>query len=299
MDSVIEVSSADKVGDGCVGTLISERYGLDSSGAGALSQTVVWARRAAATIDSRGNLRVGGQCSSRVGLKTFKLRPSSSGRSLWRRSVSRGVGPSWRSAALEYGSRVTRERAISRAAVGHMSEEATSASWCFSAPKTDPRALEKTRVWQCVCGHEAWATCPFRAVARQLGLLRRKFGRVDGTLSEDLLWFFGLDGVELEAGSCSCDWGDCEAFRWESVSWTWSEKVRRALAGVFQGAPAVTSMELDTVLIQLMARWSSQVVPRYVSEAPLAKISDIFYKNAQQARCFGGLSRSCPHISQS
>ncbi len=33
---------------------------------------------------------------------------------------------------------------------------------------------------------------------------------------------------------------------------------------------------IDLMLIQLLARWSSDVVPRYVAEAPLAKLSDTY-----------------------
>ena len=53
----------------------------------------------------------------------------------------------------------------------------------------------------------------------------------------------------------------------------------------------MASIELDRVLVQLVARWSSQVVLRFVSEAPLATISDMS-RNAQQARRFGGLLNS-------
>ena len=50
-------------------------------------------------------------------------------------------------------------------------------------------------------------------------------------------------------------------------------KLRSLLVSV---ARPMASMELDMVLIQLMAHWSSQVVLRFASEVPLAKISDIF-----------------------
>ena len=94
VSSGIEAGSADTVGDEHVGTLISERFGLNPSGAGDLPQTVVWARSVFSTIESGENLRVGGHVQARVGtgplirvwlrLKTFTLRPCSVGRSLWR-----------------------------------------------------------------------------------------------------------------------------------------------------------------------------------------------------------------------
>ena len=42
------------------------------------------------------------------------------------------------------------------------------------------------------------------------------------------------------------------------------------------GARTLAGMGIDLMLIQLMARWSSDVVLRYVAEAPLAKLSDTY-----------------------
>jgi len=42
------------------------------------------------------------------------------------------------------------------------------------------------------------------------------------------------------------------------------------------GARTLAALGIDVLLIQLMARWSSDVVLRYVSEAPLAAITDAY-----------------------
>jgi len=47
------------------------------------------------------------------------------------------------------------------------------------------------------------------------------------------------------------------------------------------GTRTLASMGIDVLLIQLMARWSSDVVLRYVSEAPLAAITDVFRGRAR------------------
>ena len=50
----------------------------------------------------------------------------------------------------------------------------------------------------------------------------------------------------------------------------------------------MVSMGRHIVLIELVACWSSQVVLRYVSEEPVAKVSDTYMERAA-ARRFGGI----------
>ena len=57
-------------------------------------------------------------------------------------------------------------------------------------------------------------------------------------------------------------------------------------------------MGLDIVLIQLVARWSSQVVLRYLSEAPLAKIFEILMERKAGASLRWSLEELSRHFAE-
>ena len=118
------------------------------------------------------------------------------------------------------------------------------------------------------------APCPYHAVLDQRALLRELFGlRAD--LSE--LPFFPTAGggftekrhvvhsIEYVAGLVGEPLVD-------------SQGVRRFGGHSLRvtGARSLAGMGIDLMLIQLMARWSSNVVLRYVSEAPLQRMSDTY-----------------------
>ena len=62
------------------------------------------------------------------------------------------------------------------------------------------------------------------------------------------------------------------------------------------GARAMASMGLEIVLFQLMAHWSSQVVS--VSEAPVAKISDMFEERAAEQSLRWSIAELTRRISE-
>ena len=158
--------------------------------------------------------------------------------------------------------------------------------WSLPASKTDPAGLGKTRRWECICSGTG-SPCPFHAAASQRALLVSLFGTsgssssrststsTDGSLPRDLPFFPTPSGaavskakmvqtIEYLAASTGQDLFSPEGHR------RFGGHSLRVL-----GAQHLARMGVDVLLIQLMARWSSDVVLRYIAEAPLATMGSV------------------------
>jgi len=168
-----------------------------------------------------------------------------------------------------------RELEISSALVRHISVDATllSIEWNLPASKTDVKALGKIRRWGCVCAGSLAEPCPAHAVLDQLRLLATLFGArygpdlplfptAAGRVADRRRVVESIEVVALRVGEPLVDAAGSRRFGGHSLRVT--------------GARTLAASGVDVLLIQLMARWSSDVVLRYVSEAPLAAITDAF-----------------------
>jgi hypothetical protein len=166
-----------------------------------------------------------------------------------------------------------RELELSCARIKHLrvDSEAKSVEWCLPASKTDVMAVGKMRRWECVCTGAASTPCPFHAVVNQLMVLRARFGQ-DADISE-MPFFPSSSGGFVEKRHVVLSIEHIAAVLGESL--VDSQGVRRFGGHSLRvtGARMLAGMGIDLMLIQLMARWSSNVVLRYVAEAPLEKLS--------------------------
>jgi len=227
-----------------------------------------------------------------------------------RRAVTRGIGPARQSAMIDLAAAfialkchdgqplctggpvgfrnalvcgafwMLRELEISSALVRHVSVDAGSQSieWNLPASKTDVKALGKTRRWGCVCAGGLAEPCPAHAVIDQLRLLTGLFGArfgpgmplfptVTGNVADKRHVVESIEVVALRIGESLVDAYGSRRFGGHSLRVT--------------GARTLAALGIDVLLIQLMARWSSDVVLRYVSEAPLAAITDAYRGRAR------------------
>ena len=203
-----------------------------------------------------------------------------------KRAVNRGIGSARQSAALDLGAAfkalenrssapvcnrgpvglrnllvvgcfwMLRELEISCAKVCHLEVDAIHfwVDWTLPASKTDVRALGKVRRWECVCSGDFTRPCPFHAIVNQLEILRSSHG------------------------------GEGSSPLFPTISGGFVDK-RHVVTSIFgghslrvTGARLMAGMGISIVLIQLMARWSSEAVLRYVAEAPLQGMSDAYRK---------------------
>ena len=222
-----------------------------------------------------------------------------------KRAVNRGIGPARQSAALDLGAAfkalenrssapvcnrgpvglrnllvvgcfwMLRELEISCAKVCHLEVDAVHfwVDWTLPASKTDVRALGKVRRWECVCSGDFTRPCPFHASVNQFEILRSShrgegssplFPTISGGFVDKRHVVTSIEFVARLIGEALTGSGGVRRFGGHSLRVT--------------GARLMAGMGISIVLIQLMARWSSEAVLRYVAEAPLQGMSDAYRK---------------------
>ena len=221
-----------------------------------------------------------------------------------RRAVTRGIGPARQSAdfnleaahdtLLEHdGSPVCsggplgvksllvcgcfwmlRELELSCSLVRHITVDLESLTvfWRLAASKTDVMALGTVRSWGCVCTSGKAVPCPVHAVIAQLALLESRFG-VPRIREGALPLFPSATGGFVEKRHVVSSIEHVAAALFEPLV---DERGVRRFGGHslrVTGARTLAALGVDLVRIQLMARWSSDVVLRYVAEAPLATMT--------------------------
>ena len=168
-----------------------------------------------------------------------------------------------------------RELEISCAKVCHLEVDAIHfwVDWTLPASKTDVRALGKVRRWECVCSGDFTRPCPFHAIVNQLEILRSShrgegssplFPTISGGFVDKRHVVTSIEFVARLIGEALTGSGGVRRFGGHSLRVT--------------GARLMAGMGISIVLIQLMARWSSDAVLRYVAEAPLQGMSDAYRK---------------------
>ena len=162
-------------------------------------------------------------------------------------------------------------------------DSAQSVAWSLPCSKNDPTALGKSRSWGCVCDGAGSAPCPYHALRAQEDLLERLFGNRaarpgvpffptgSGAVVDKTAVVATIEaiGVQLGLDVSLPDGG--KAFGGHSLRVTGAQW----LAGL--GVPIPT--------IQLLARWSSDVVLRYVADTPLTQLTAEYRRaSGQEAR---------------
>ena len=222
-----------------------------------------------------------------------------------KRAMNRGIGPARQSEALDLGAAfkalenrssapvcnrgpvglrnllvvgcfwMLRELEISCAKVCHLEVDAVHfwVDWTLPASKTDVRALGKVRRWECVCSGDFTRPCPFHAIVNQLEILRSShrgegssplFPTISGGFVDKRHVVTSIEFVARLIGEALTGFGGVRRFGGHSLRVT--------------GARLMAGMGISIVLIQLMARWSSEAVLRYVAEAPLQGMSNAYRK---------------------
>ena len=119
----------------------------------------------------------------------------------------------------------------------------------------------------CLCAGDPTKPCAYCALAEQIDYLHAEFG----DHISDMPVFPGSDGTTLTKNTVVTLWRELGVAAGLSV-----EKEGRAVAGHSArvgGAQFLAAIGLDLYLIQLLARWESAIIMRYVTEAPLIALT--------------------------
>ena len=141
-------------------------------------------------------------------------------------------------------------------------------SWLLPCTKSDPSALGKTRFWECVCSPGVVAPCPACLAVSHLRLLDARFGD-----APDLPLFPSSAGQVVSKAAMVATI-EAVASRMELPLFdAFGNRLFGGHTLRVTGAQHMASIGVTMPCIQLLARWDSAVVLRYVAEAPLEALS--------------------------
>ena len=166
-----------------------------------------------------------------------------------------------------------REIEVALALVGHITidTEKLIVEWLLPCSKSDVKALGKVRHWGCICSTSEKAPCAYHAIAAQLEYLTITFGA-----SPVSPLFPTLAGEVVEKDKV-VDTIEAVA-QLLRIPIRSSDGDRRFGGHSFRvtGARYLASRGMPLHTIQLHARWSSDVIARYVADTPLDRLTDQF-----------------------
>ena len=184
-----------------------------------------------------------------------------------------------------------REVELALAKIRHISFDhaAMSVSWDLPASKNDPTAQGRLRTWECLCNADGGPhPCPYHLLLPHLEHLRGHFGQllpglpVFPTPSGGVVAKAAMVKSIEEVASC--------------LGLPLHDELNRPRFGGHTlrvtGARWLAALGLPLVSIQLLARWESETVRRYISEAPLRRLSVDYMAAAGDTHLRGCMSKS-------
>jgi hypothetical protein len=156
---------------------------------------------------------------------------------------------------------------------------------CLPGSKTDPQGTGCRRSWGCVCRtdlplEDGPQGCPYHSAVAILYELARRFGDRAGALPVGLPLFPNAEG-----GWCTRD-GFVRTIAHIAVllQVTTTDEQDRSKIGEHvwrvSGSRMLAYANVTVPVIMLMARWGSDVILRYVEDAPLRNITSDFVRGA-------------------
>lgn len=141
--------------------------------------------------------------------------------------------------------------------------------------KTDPGALACSRTWGCVCSGDRTQPCAYHAACDHKAILMHRFA-VDGELPRDLAFFPTATGEPVDKAAVV---SSVEVVARRLGLALKSADGRNNFGGhVFRvsGARHLAAVGVDPRVIMVHARWQTNVILRYVREAPLATLTETY-----------------------
>jgi len=170
---------------------------------------------------------------------------------------------------------IMREMELAFAKVAHARIDREDRKFTLLLPvsKKDPRAIGCERSWHCLCrdGDGRRRDCPYHAAVSQLDILGKMFG---ADRLQSLPLFPDKHGkVANKATVILALEATVRGYREPTVSASGSRLFGGHSFRV-TGAQKLAAAGIEIIKIMVLARWSSEVVLRYVKDAPLIGLSE-------------------------
>jgi len=138
--------------------------------------------------------------------------------------------------------------------------------WHLPVSKTDPRALGVERRWGCLCIQDKTSPCPKCAAEKQRRNLEVRFGK---PLPKGLPFFPDLNGSTVTKEKMVESFNMVVSKTGKNVKNERGQHVYSGHTLRVTGARFLAGIGMEIMVLMLLARWGSQVVLRYVQDAPL------------------------------
>ena len=146
----------------------------------------------------------------------------------------------------------------------------------LSVSKTDPLALGCFRSWGCVCSSRCEEPCGYHAVAAAIDWNVVHFSDRDGVVAADLPLFPTADGKIVTKE------GMVKALEYYVVATggvvrsTHGERLLGGHSFRITGSRRLASLGVELMVIMCLARWGTNIIMRYVQDAPLTALTDTY-----------------------
>lgn len=177
--------------------------------------------------------------------------------------------------------------------------EAKTITWHLPVSKTDPTAVGCFRSWGCICVPPKTSSldCPWHTACEYWSQLKERFANQHGTLNDDLPLFPDQRGqVVTKAAMIDTIEILARALGEDLVNDTGGKRFGGHTPRV-TGARYWASIGLEMFKIQILARWGSPVILRYVSEAPLQTITMDVQKRMSVDKVWNAISELDRNLS--
>ena len=158
-----------------------------------------------------------------------------------------------------------------------LNRDLCTVSWNLPASKTDTAATGVCRTHGCSCSSDS-ATynhlCPFHCAAQHLDNLRAFFHDIEEAHFQTLFLFPTSDGTTMDKDGTIRAIRLCAELAGSALTYVDARgQERQAFGGHalrVSGSQFLARHGVDTYLIQLIGRWGSNAILRYIQQAPLA-----------------------------
>jgi hypothetical protein len=184
-------------------------------------------------------------------------------------------------------------------------EAALTETFWLPASKTDPQARGCKRTWGCVCSDEVrnksrsytgMPPCPYHSAVEIKRDLARRFSLPSGALPTELPLFPDVSG-----SWCTRD-GFVDTIRM-MASFTGAQdtdELGRNIIGEHvwrvSGSRLLASLGVPQSMIALLARWGSDVILRYIADAPLRSLTNLYREKTGTASSSNQVTSSADAI---
>ena len=154
-------------------------------------------------------------------------------------------------------------------------------TWHLPVSKSDQRALGTSRTWGCECAGDRTLACPFHSAVSHVAHLR-SLAVLQGVSFDELPLFPDEHGLEVSRFAAV----QTIVMLAQKTGAKTHDNAGRCLFGGHSlrtgGASALTSLGLDGLKVECLARWHSPMIAHYSRLAPLKSLTEEYRLRAQR-----------------